>query len=50
MILLGWSNKRGLVAWGTWQALERKETPAVRGEFGKRRVSCEDYIKWLLNK
>jgi hypothetical protein len=49
-MLLRWSNKRGLDGQVTWQAFERKEMPAVRGEFGKHRVSCENYIKMVLNK
>ena len=49
-MLLRWSNKRGFDGRVTWQALERKEMPRVRGEFGKHRVSCEDYIKIALNE
>lgn len=47
-ILPWWPNKRGLVGWGTWQALERKEMPPARGQFGKRRLSCKNYIKMAL--
>jgi len=49
-MLLRWSNKRGFDGQVTWQALERKEIPAVREEFGKYRVSCEDYIEMTLNE
>lgn len=49
-ILLRWSNKRGFDGRVTWQALERKEMPAIRGECDKHRVSFEDYIKMALNE
>jgi hypothetical protein len=49
-MLLRWSKKQGLDGWGTWQALERKEMPAVRGQFGKSGVSCEDYINMSLKE
>ena len=49
-ILLRWPKKRELDGWGTWQALERKEMSTVRGEFGKLRLSREDYIIMALKE